>query len=120
MVVIGTMEWIDVNERLPEPIIWSELVKEVDEIDEDTPSDFIQKQRDILVITRIKHSVLDDEDNIQHEYSEIAIKFAMYVYDDVRYTYSWYGTYGEILFWAEIPEYPDVDLMEVKGLNTFE
>lgn len=111
------MEWINVNERLPEPTIWSEWVKEFDGIDEDAPKDFIPKQHEVLVITRIKHTILDDEDNIKHEYSEIVIEIAMYIYDDRNNTYSWHGIHGEILFWAEIPEYPDVDLLTVKGMK---
>lgn len=101
------MKWIDVNEKLPEPVLLSEW-------DNDIRSRVPQKH---YVLVLAKETRLSQK---YEQYYVITMKLAIYLYDEKTQECGWYGINiddCEILFWTKIPEYPDIDLMAVKGLK---
>lgn len=109
MLVTEIMEWIDVNERLPEPVLLSEWDNDI--------QNCVPQRQYVLVLTREMRLSQDYQ-----QYSVIIMRLAIYLYDEKRNEYGWYGINTndcDILFWSKIPDYPDVDLMTVKGLNPF-
>lgn len=100
------MEWIDVNERLPNP--------STDAIWVDDPPYINHNNNLVLVITHEIYTNKRGESTVS-----IDIETAMYTYDDCYKTFVWRGipSYKEVLYWCEIPKLPCVDFYNINGIK---
>lgn len=97
------MKWISVNDKLPEPKTLNDWY--------DICNEGLHNKNLVLVIGRFQN---------ENGKVKIEIRPAMYVYNDDDDVYEWYGTgiCNEVLFWCNIPELPNANLITVKGVET--
>lgn len=106
MGVISTMEWIDVNEMLPNAVTENEWYDNEPYI----------KHCNNLVLAVIRERGISNKNS--EEFLRLYVRPVMHIYSEWEKDYVWCGvnSYEEVLFWSEIPNIPNVDYINAQGV----